>query len=33
MGKQHLMTLVGENLGQQLADAHFVIHHQNLRHG
>jgi hypothetical protein len=27
------VTLVGENLGQQLADAHFVVHHQNLRHG
>ena len=29
----HLVTLVGEDLRQQLADADFVVDDQNLRHG
>ena len=33
LGEQHLVALVGEDLRQQLADADFVVHHQDLRHG
>jgi hypothetical protein len=29
----HLVTLVGQDLREQLADSHFVVDHQDLRHG
>ena len=33
LGERDLVSLVGEDLGEKLPDADFVIDHENLRHG